>query len=171
MTDKGMNPEHENIEALRRLLKLKRYEQPPPRYFNDFSAQIIARIKAGGTQDHEGVLERFFVEAPWVQRVLGVFEAKPAVAWVFGGAVCALLVSGIVYSETLEVTPVVTSPLAKEIVKRQEIAATAPTSFTSPAGTPMLLASTNDIDSSVSGSLFDQIPKPESWQIDYRRAE
>ena len=42
-----MNDERENFDALQRLLKVKRYEQPPPRYFNEFSGQVLARISAG----------------------------------------------------------------------------------------------------------------------------
>ncbi len=42
-----METSPEDFESLQKLLKLKRYEHPHPRYFNDFSSQVIARIKAG----------------------------------------------------------------------------------------------------------------------------
>ena len=42
-----MNESENNFSELKRLLKLKRHEVPPPGYFNDFSAEIIARIRAG----------------------------------------------------------------------------------------------------------------------------
>jgi hypothetical protein len=43
-----METSPENFESLRKLLKLKRYEQPPPRFFNEFSGHVIARIRSEG---------------------------------------------------------------------------------------------------------------------------
>jgi hypothetical protein len=86
-----MNPESENFDQLRRLLALKRHEQPPPGYFDRFSRQVIVRIKAGEQGD----------EAPntWLQRFWAVIEAKPVFAGAFGAAVCGVLISGILNSE------------------------------------------------------------------------
>ena len=87
-----MNPENENFEQLRRLLALKRHEQPPPGYFHNFSGQVIARIKAGERGDKS-------FDSSWLQRFWSVLEAKPAFAGAFGAAVCAVLISGIFNSE------------------------------------------------------------------------
>jgi hypothetical protein len=94
-----MNPDPADFDALRRLLALKRHEQPPPGYFNRFSSQVIARIKAGERGEPASVLERLFGKANWWQRLWAGLESKPGFAGAFGAAVCALVISGIVYSE------------------------------------------------------------------------
>jgi hypothetical protein len=101
----SMNQDSQDFEQLRRLLALKRYEQPPPGYFNDFSRQVIARIEAGD-RAQEGVLDRLFWEAPWLQRLWAAIETKPVLAGAFGVAVCALLVGGVLYSENTAVQPI-----------------------------------------------------------------
>ena len=97
-----MMPEQDNFESLRRLLVLKRYEQPPPGYFNRFSRDVIERIRSGEHLIEASWFERLGWEAPWLQRVWAIFEAKPILAGALGVAVCGLLVSGIVYSEQVE---------------------------------------------------------------------
>jgi hypothetical protein len=89
----------QDFGELRRLLKLKRHEQPPPGYFNRFSSEVIARIKAGEQGEPASFIERMFGENSWWQRTSIALQSKPAFAGAFGAAVCALLVSGIVYSE------------------------------------------------------------------------
>ena len=102
-----MNQDTENFEQLRRLLALKRHEQPPPGYFNDFSRQVIVRIKVGRRGN---IIERLLWEAPWLQRIWAAFEAKPILAGVFGVAVCSLLITGVVYSEKADVSTVALVP-------------------------------------------------------------
>jgi hypothetical protein len=106
-----MSPEQENFEQLRRLLALKRHEQPPPGYFNNFSRQVISRIRAGERPERESFGARFFGEVPWLQQLWAALEAKPVLAGVFAVAVCGLLVSGAIYSERAEPTQAAT-PLA-----------------------------------------------------------
>jgi len=169
-----MKQEQDNFEALQRLLKLKRHEQPPPGYFNDFSSQVIRRIKLGRKEEKEGFLEYLFIEAPWLQRLLEGFQAKPAVAWSFGLAACALVVSSIVYSESVEVTPVSLLPVPSEAARAQAMAAAPMTlSFpeTSHGSLAALSASTNTVFQPVSGSLFNQSPldtQPAGFTLDGR---
>ena len=86
-----MNENENNFEALRRLLALKRHEIPPPGYFNNFSGNVISRIRAGETAS-----ESFFAEGSWLVKFFQIFEAKPAFAGAFASALCLVLVFGIV---------------------------------------------------------------------------
>jgi len=85
----------QDFEKLQQLLKLKRHESPPPRFFNDFSFQVTARIRAGEgvrkIEDFEDVVS----QAPWLHRIWKAIEGKPAVSGFFAAAVCGLLIAGI----------------------------------------------------------------------------
>lgn len=106
----SMTPEQENFQDLRRLLALKRHEQPPPGYFHDFSRQVIARIQAGETASSDSWLGRM---APWLRSFCSGFEAKPIVAGAFGVGVCSLLVFGLVSSERIDANPGSFAPVAE----------------------------------------------------------
>jgi hypothetical protein len=101
----SMNSEPENFEELRRLLALKRHEQPPPGYFHDFSRRVITRIKTGERSAPDSFLDRFIAQPSWLRRLWGSFEAKPILAGAFGVGVCGLLVVGLVSSERSDANP------------------------------------------------------------------
>ncbi|MGH7978618.1 MAG: hypothetical protein ACREE6_04540 [Limisphaerales bacterium] len=84
-----MSENENDFEALRRLLALKRYEVPPPGYFDDFSGIVIGRIRAAQAAR----------QAPLLLRLLQAFEAKPAYPVAFASALCTLLLFGIVSVE------------------------------------------------------------------------
>jgi hypothetical protein len=98
-----MNENKNNFEPLRRLLALKRHETPPPGYFENFSANVTAGIRAA--RRGKNVSARFPEELPWLLRLLSAFEAKPAFAGVFAFSLCLLLVVGIVYAERPDAAP------------------------------------------------------------------
>jgi hypothetical protein len=102
----SMESEQEHLPDVVRLLALKRHEQPPPGYFNGFSEQVIARIRAGERIQDDILFERLGWQVPWLQRLWTVFENQPALAGVFGVAVCGLLVAAVVYSQSVEPAPV-----------------------------------------------------------------
>jgi hypothetical protein len=104
-----MNSEREDFEKLRRLLTIKRHEQPPPGYFHDFSRQVISRIKAEEQIAADSFLERLIGHGPWFKRLWNGFEAKPILAGAFGVGVCGLLVVGLVSSERMDSNPSVLS--------------------------------------------------------------
>src|SRR5512133_2610148 len=115
LPEMSMNPESDQFEQLRRLIALKRHEQPPPGYFRTFSHTVIARIEAGEGRMLEGQMS-------WLRRFWIALETKPVYAGAFGVAICSLLVSGVVYSSRVEeidpgATAVIQAPTANARVQ------------------------------------------------------
>jgi hypothetical protein len=64
-------------------------------------------------------------ESPWLQRIWSAFEAKPLLAGAFGLAVCATLITGVIYSERTDLQPVALIPgIEPSISSPMEIANT-----------------------------------------------
>ena len=80
-----MSASPDNFESLEKLLRLKRHEQPPPRYFNEFSGHVIDRIGRGEAK------------RSWWER-LG-FDLRPALAASAGMVACGLMVYGVATTE------------------------------------------------------------------------
>lgn len=78
-----MSEDQENFDDLKKLLALKRHEQPPPGYFNSLPQSIWKRIETEKTRP--GFWQRIF---PGV-------SLRPAVAYAFGLIVCGTLIVGI----------------------------------------------------------------------------
>ena len=100
-----MNENENNFESLRRLLVLKRYETPPPGYFNYFSSQVVQRIRAGDTGTSGNWVQGLFGQAVWLEKLVQVLDVKPVFASAFAGALCLLLFLGIIYAERPDLTP------------------------------------------------------------------
>ena len=95
-----MNEKDQNFDQLKRLLKLKQHEVPPPGYFNDFSGQVIARIRAGETLE----VERYSSATPWLVSFLRFFEGRPGLVGGFATSLCLLLLLTVVFTEHSDVT-------------------------------------------------------------------
>src|ERR1051325_7293656 len=76
-----MSASPEEFDSVQKLVRLKRYEQPPPRYFNEFSDRIVSRIEAG-----EG-------RGSWWEKF--GFDLRPAFAAAAGMFACGLVVYGV----------------------------------------------------------------------------
>jgi len=93
----SMNQDSENFDDLRRLLAVKRHEQPPPGYFHNFSRQVCARIETG-ERAADSNLGSLFPGFSWLQQSWASFQTKPVFAGVVGAVACTFLLVGIVYS-------------------------------------------------------------------------
>ena len=87
-----MSPSQDDFGQLRRLLASKRYEQPPPGYFNHFSDRVIARIE----------VEEFSGRSNWWDWLMEKLEAKPILACAYGMAVSSLLLVGFRFSDIFD---------------------------------------------------------------------
>jgi hypothetical protein len=97
----SMSSNPENFEQLRRLMALKRHEQPPPGYFHHFSREVIVRIKAGETGDQFNA-SWWSWDGSWLQRIWAAVETRPAMAGAFGVAVCGFFAAGALMSDKAE---------------------------------------------------------------------
>src|SRR5579859_1334422 len=88
-----MSASNQEFTKLRKLLKLKWHEQPPPGYFRRFSDKVISRIEAGeiGAED--------LSVSPWITRFLGLLDANPLLAGSLGMLFCGSLIGGIIFSQ------------------------------------------------------------------------
>ena len=84
-----MGSSTDDFGKLTQLLKLKRYEQPPPRFFNEFSGQVLARLQAGEPADEPG---SFF--GRWLHQ----FGLSPIPVFACGLIACGLVLYGVALS-------------------------------------------------------------------------
>src|SRR5437660_1289169 len=97
-----METPNDSFESLRKLLALKKHEQPPPGYFTNFSSKIIARLEAAAR-----------LKSPtWRQRLGLDFDYKPAMMGIAGVVVCGLLLTAVITS--LSQASVSPGPLAAD---------------------------------------------------------
>lgn len=101
----NLNTGSPNFSRLLSILALKRHEQPPPGYFQNFSGQVISRLRAGERAADPNVLQLLLIEWPWLQRLWTGLETKPALTGLLGAAACALLLVGLLYPGRQELSP------------------------------------------------------------------
>jgi len=100
-----MNESENNFNDLKKLLKLKRHEVPPPGFFNQFSDGVIGRIREGEARSAGSLADKLNDSAPWLVSFLRIFEAKPGVIGGFATSLCLLLLFGVVLAERSETGP------------------------------------------------------------------
>ena len=98
-----MNPDPGTFEELRRLLVLKRHEQPPPGYFDRFPREVIARIKESESAANLAIVQP---PVPWLQWLWKALEAKAVFPTAFGAAVCSVLIFGLMRSSVVQASAI-----------------------------------------------------------------
>ena len=146
----------QDFEKLQRMLKLKRHEQPPPRFFNNFSTIVTARIRAGATDKKIETFEDVVSQAPWLHRIWMAIEGRPAVSGLFAAAVCGLLIAGIyMVDNTAPTRPALAtiqgepSPEASEPTATESFLAAAPQAGNSLSPSAVLLGSSTSLFNNV----------------------
>ena len=161
-----MNENEDNFQMLRRLLVLKRHETPPPGYFNNFSSQVLERIRAGETTESVTLLGKLFGPVSGLGRLLQALDAKPVFASGFAGALCLVLLFGIVYAERPDITP---QPTLQGVSTTTSLAALSPTALSEPASGMGIVSSTNPVFNlqPVAANFEQQNPlaQPVSFQV------
>ncbi len=142
-----MNPSPEEFDQLKKLLALKRNEQPPPGFFNHFSDKVIARIEA------EGLIMR----TSWWQRLFPELDAKPVLACAYGLVITGLLVVGLGISGSLDSEESVAPNLGSPWLAAQTPSPAVPVGTSTPR--PLTEQSSSSVNpvfsSSAPRSLFD----------------
>jgi hypothetical protein len=94
----------DDFDEVRRLLACKRHEQPPPGYFNSFSARVIDHIQAEEAAGYSS----------WWSWLVDRLDAKPVLVCAYGLAVSGLLFLGFRLSDAFEaevtVNPALSGP-------------------------------------------------------------
>jgi hypothetical protein len=148
-----MSDSEHNFQDLKRLLKLKRHEVPPPGYFNNFSSQVISRIRAGEDGTFSVSLEKSPGMAPWLHTLLHLFDARPGLIGGLATSACLLVVFGIVLGQHSDSPDAMTGSTASTTTP-QLFASSTPVPVTStaaplsdPMGSSGITLSTNPVTS------------------------
>ncbi len=142
-----MNQNEHNFDDLKKLLKLKQHEVPPPGYFNNFSGQVISRIRAGEASYSQSMTEKLQAEAPWLVSIFRIFETRPGLIGTFATSLCLLLVGVVVFAERSE-------HASKNLIAISEPTAPTGNAVASLSATPLVAA----IDNSNSGIVASTNP-------------
>ena len=108
-----MSEKNENFEDLKKLLKLKRYEIPPPGYFNNFSGDVVSRIRAGEAGG-QSFFERIQADSGFWGNILFVFQRKPGLIGGLATSMCLLLLFGVVLLDHSESGQMATDAVTAE---------------------------------------------------------
>lgn len=157
-----MKRDQEHFDELKKLLALKRREQPPPGYFNRFSSRVRARVVAGDTANESRT---------WWNRWFGPGELKPGLVGLYSVAIGGLLLVGLKTSLKMDQEPSV-STLPEESWLATHTPRTLSESMTvssNPLQQRIVLSESNSI-SPLPGSVFFNRPPPQTTPASFKPA-
>lgn len=111
-----MQDQPQDFEKLRQLLTLKRHEIPPPGYFREFSGRVLSRLEDDRTHAKDG----------WLTRLTTLFQARPAISWSFGMAVCLVVVAATSLHDSDSASPAAGTPAMHAIANLTDRSSSAP---------------------------------------------
>jgi len=97
-----MSDNNQNFRDLKRLLKLKQHEIPPPGFFSGFSGDVLARIQAGESGSGKSFLERMQADSPFASMLLQLLAARPGVVGALATSVCLMLLMAVLFVDRSE---------------------------------------------------------------------
>lgn len=156
--------QNQDFQKLQQLLKLKRYEQPHPRYFYDLSGQVTARLRAGETARLDN-FEEAMTQTPWLQRLWAVIEGRPALSGLVTAGMCGVvLVGGFLAGKPTLQPGLATNETGKKAAEATNNSLLATTT----AGTVTFSSSTNPT-AVLPNSLFNLSPNLQTVPVDVRQ--
>jgi hypothetical protein len=136
----------DDFKNLRRLLKLKQHEVPPPGYFNMLAGDVISRIRAGESGGQHTTLERLDEQWPRLAALLRLFEARPGVIGGLATSVCVVLLGAVVLVDRTDEadSPMATMQMAQAASAGPDLASAVQLA---PADNSGIMVSTNPVSS------------------------
>jgi len=149
----SMMQESQEFEQLRRLMSLKRHEQPPPGYFHSFSREVIVRIKAGELGEAES---RWWVfDGSWLQWLWNACERRPVLASGVGVAFCGFFFAAALISGTSDLPNM--GLVTREMSPNQVSLLAGSNPLAAPAGFSTLNANASSMDYSIATADFPSL--------------
>ena len=131
-----MSNANNNFQDLKKLLKLKRHEIPPPGYFNGFSDNVVSRIRGGEAGGYGSFFERLQDDSPLLANFLAVFHAKPGIVGALATCACLMVLFTVAITDRSEsASPEMPSGLAS--VQSSDSSAGASPTMVSTTATPL----------------------------------
>jgi len=87
-----MSSSPDDFRDLRRLLALKRHEEPPPGYFKYLPDKILVKIERDDLSEH----------STWWEWMVEKFDARPVLAGAYAFAISGLMLLGFKLSQDLQ---------------------------------------------------------------------